>query len=151
MRTFHTGCVATSEDITQGLPRVQELFEARTPKGDAAITEMAGRVAIEDDERGRRVIVTPDDGSEEIAYPVSRRSRLIVEDGQHVEVGQQLVQGSVDPKQVLRILGPRAAQKYLVDEVQEVYASQGGGIYDKHIEVSERQMRRRIRSMDAGP
>jgi len=150
MRTFHTGGVATSEDITQGLPRVQELFEARTPKGDAPITEMAGRVAIEDDERGRRVVVTPDDGSEEIAYPVSRRSRLIVEDGQHVEVGEQLVQGSVDPKQVLRILGPRAAQKYLVDEVQEVYASQGVDIHDKHIEVIVRQMLRRITIIDSG-
>jgi len=150
MRTFHTGGVATSEDITQGLPRVQELFEARTPKGDAPITEVAGRVAIEDDERGRRVIVTPDDGSEEIAYPVSRRSRLIVEDGQHVEVGEQLVQGSVDPKQVLRILGPRAAQKYLVDEVQQVYASQGVDIHDKHIEVIVRQMLRRITIIDSG-
>src|SRR5690625_6247800 len=109
---------------------------------------MAGRVAIEDDERGRRVVVTPDGGSEEIADPVSRRSRLIVEDGQHVEVGEQLVQGSVDPKQVLRILGPRAAQKYLVDEVQDVYASQGVDIHDKHIEVIVRQMLRRITIID---
>src|SRR5690625_2679646 len=150
MRTFHTGGVATSEDITQGLPRVQELFEARTPKGDAPITEMAGRVTIEDDERGRRVIVTPDDGSEEISYPVSRRARLLLEDGDHVEVGQQLVQGSVDPKQVLRILGPRAAQKYLVDEVQQAYASQGVDIHDKHIEVIVRQMLRRITIIDSG-
>src|SRR5699024_9736485 len=98
MRTFHTGGVATSEDITQGLARVQELFEARTPKGDAHISEVPGRAAIEDDERGtRRVVITPDDGSEEIAYPVSRRARLMIEDGDHVDVGQQLVQGSVDP------------------------------------------------------
>src|SRR5699024_10156618 len=137
-------------DITQGLPRVQELFEARTPKGDAPITEMAGRVTIEDDERGRRVIVTPDDGSEEISYPVSRRARLLLEAGDHVEVGQPLVQGSVDPKQVLRILGPRAAQKYLVDEVQQVYASQGVDIHDKHIEVIVRQMLRRITIIDSG-
>src|SRR5690625_5512220 len=100
-------------------------------------------------ERGLLVVVPPDDGSEEIAYPVSRRSRLIVEDGQHVEVGEQLVQGSVDPKQVLRILGPRAAQKYLVDEVQEVYASQGADIHDKHIEVLVRQMLRRITIIDS--
>jgi len=151
MRTFHTGGVATSEDITQGLPRVQELFEARTPKGDAPISEVPGRAAIEDDERGtRRVVITPDDGSEEIAYPVSRRARLMIEDGDHVDVGQQLVQGSVDPKQVLRILGPRAAQKYLVDEVQHVYSSQGVDIHDKHIEVIVRQMLRRITIIDSG-
>src|SRR5690625_4603312 len=149
MRTFHNGGVATSEDLSQGLPRVQELWEARTPNGVAPSTEVAGRVAIEDAERGRRVVVTPDDGSEERVYPVSRRARLLLEDGDHVEVGQQLVQGSVDPKQVLRILGPRAAQKYLVDEVQQVYASQGVDIHDKHIEVIVRQMLRRITIIDS--
>ncbi|MGM0928635.1 MAG: DNA-directed RNA polymerase subunit beta' [Actinomycetota bacterium] len=150
MRTFHTGGVASAEDITQGLPRIQELFEARTPKGVAPMAEVAGRVSIEDGERQMRVIVTPDDGSEEIAYPVLRRARLLVEDGQHVEVGQQLVTGAKDPKQVLRILGPRQAQKFLVDEVQSVYRSQGVGIHDKHVEVIVRQMLRRITVIESG-
>ncbi|HXF01492.1 MAG TPA: DNA-directed RNA polymerase subunit beta', partial [Arthrobacter sp.] len=150
MRTFHTGGVASAEDITQGLPRIQELFEARTPKGVAPMAEVAGRVSIEDGERQMRVIVTPDDGSEELAYPVLRRARLLVEDGQHVEVGQQLVTGAKDPKQVLRILGPRQAQKFLVDEVQSVYRSQGVGIHDKHVEVIVRQMLRRITVIESG-
>ncbi len=122
MRTFHTGGVA-GEDITHGLPRVQELFEARTPKGVAPISEAAGRVRIDDTDRSRKVVVIPDDGSEEIAYPVSKRSRLIVEEGQHIEVGQQLILGAIDPKQVLRILGPRSVQVHLVDQVQLVYRS----------------------------
>ncbi|NLE71882.1 MAG: DNA-directed RNA polymerase subunit beta', partial [Actinomycetales bacterium] len=150
MRTFHTGGVASAEDITQGLPRVQELFEARTPKGEAPIAEYSGRVTIDDSERLRRIVLTPDDGGEEIAYPISKRSRLLVQDGQHVEVGTQLVQGKVDPKKVLRILGPRAAQKHLVDEVQEAYSSQGVDIHDKHIEVIVRQMLRRVTVLDSG-
>src|SRR5690625_4285525 len=135
MRTFHTGGAVSSEDITQGLPRVTELFEARTPKGEAPISEVAGRVSIEETERSRKLVITPDDGSDEVSYPVTKRSRLLVSDGDHVAVGQQLVVGAVDPKKVLRILGPRAVQKHLVDEVQEVYRSQGVDIHDKHIEV----------------
>ncbi|WP_154792906.1 DNA-directed RNA polymerase subunit beta' [Occultella kanbiaonis] len=150
MRTFHTGGVASAEDITQGLPRVTELFEARTPKGEAPIAEIAGRIAIDESERSRRLVITPDDGSEEIAYPVTKRSRLLVHDGDHVAVGQQLVAGAVDPKKVLRILGPRAVQKHLVDEVQEVYRSQGVDIHDKHIEVIVRQMLRRVTVLDSG-
>ncbi|MCL2668660.1 MAG: DNA-directed RNA polymerase subunit beta', partial [Micrococcales bacterium] len=150
MRTFHTGGVATAEDITQGLPRVQELFEARTPKGEAPIAEFSGRIAIEELDRSRRIVLSPDDGSEEITYPITKRSRLLVEDGQHVAVGTQLVQGAVDPKKVLRILGPRATQKHLVDEVQEVYRSQGVDIHDKHIEVIVRQMLRRVTVLDSG-
>ncbi|GAB2684973.1 DNA-directed RNA polymerase subunit beta' [Thalassiella azotivora] len=149
MRTFHTGGVA-GDDITHGLPRVQELFEARTPKGVAPISEVAGRVAIDETDKARRLVITPDDGSEEVAYPLSKRARLLVGDGDHVEVGQQLIQGAVDPKQVLRILGPRAVQKHLVDEVQEVYRSQGVGIHDKHIEVIVRQMLRRVTIIDSG-
>ncbi|MBL8929859.1 MAG: DNA-directed RNA polymerase subunit beta' [Kineosporiaceae bacterium] len=149
MRTFHTGGVA-GEDITMGLPRVQELFEARTPKGMAPISEAAGRVAIEDTDRSRKLVITPDDGSEEVAYPVSKRARLIIEDGQHVEVGQQLVHGAVDPKQVLRILGPRQVQIHLVDAVQEVYRSQGVSIHDKHIEVIVRQMLKRVTIIESG-
>ncbi len=143
MRTFHTGGVA-GDDITQGLPRVVELFEARTPKGVSPIAEAAGRITIEDTDKTRRLMLTPDDGSEEHAYPVSKRARLLVADGEHVEVGHQLTQGSIDPKQVLRILGPRAVQMHLVDEVQHVYRQQGVSIHDKHIEVIVRQMLRRI-------
>ena len=150
MRTFHTGGVASADDITQGLPRVTELFEARTPKGESPIAEYSGRITIDEAERSRRLVLTPDDGSEEIAYPVTKRARLLVEDGQHVEVGTQLVQGAVDPKKVLRILGPRATQKHLVDEVQEVYRSQGVDIHDKHIEVIVRQMLRRVTVLESG-
>jgi DNA-directed RNA polymerase subunit beta' len=149
MRTFHTGGVA-GDDITHGLPRVTELFEARTPKGVAPISEAAGRVRIDDSERTRKLIVTPDDGGEELAYPVSKRSRLRVTDGQQVEVGQQLVQGAVDPKHVLRILGPRAVQVHLVSEVQSVYRSQGVSIHDKHIEVIVRQMLKRVTIIESG-
>ncbi|PFG18924.1 DNA-directed RNA polymerase subunit beta' [Serinibacter salmoneus] len=150
MRTFHTGGIAAAEDITQGLPRVQELFEARTPKGEAPITEVSGRVAVDDSESVRRLVVTPDDGSEEVAYPVTKRVRLLVQDGDHVKVGQQLVAGAVDPKKVLRILGPQATQSHLVDQVQETYRSQGVEIHDKHIEVIVRQMLRRVTVLEAG-
>ncbi|UFU02443.1 DNA-directed RNA polymerase subunit beta' [Ruania suaedae] len=150
MRTFHTGGVASAEDITQGLPRVAELFEARTPKGEAPIAEVAGRVSIEDTDRSRRIVVTPDDGSEDFVYQVTKRARLHVHDGDRVGVGQQLVAGAVDPKKVLRILGPRAVQKHLVDEVQETYRSQGVDIHDKHIEVIVRQMLRRVTVLDSG-
>ena len=150
MRTFHTGGVASADDITQGLPRVQELFEARTPKGEGPIAEFSGRITIDESDRIRRLVLTPDDGSEEIGYPITKRSRLLISDGDHVEVGTQLVQGAVDPKKVLRILGPRATQKHLVDEVQEVYRSQGVDIHDKHIEVIVRQMLRRVTVLDSG-
>ena len=150
MRTFHTGGVASADDITQGLPRVQELFEARTPKGEAPIAEVAGRMTVDDSEATRRLVVTPDNGDEPISYPVTKRSRLVVQDGEHVEVGQQLIAGAVDPKNVLRILGPRATQKHLVDEVQRVYRSQGVEIHDKHIEVIVRQMLRRVTVLDSG-
>ncbi|BDZ56940.1 DNA-directed RNA polymerase subunit beta' [Barrientosiimonas humi] len=149
MRTFHTGGAA-GDDITQGLPRVVELFEARTPKGVAPIAEASGRVQIEETDKARRILLTPDDGSEEHAYPVSKRARMLIEDGQHVEVGTLLVQGAIDPKQVLRILGPRAVQKHLVDEVQSVYRQQGVSIHDKHIEVIVRQMLRRVTIIEAG-
>ncbi len=150
MRTFHTGGVASADDITQGLPRVVELFEARQPKGRAPISEAAGRVAIDETERAKKVIVTPDDGAEPQEYPISKRSRLLVEDGDHVEVGQQITQGTPDPQDVLRILGVRRAQEHLVDEVQEVYRSQGVQIHDKHIEIIVRQMLRRVLVLEQG-
>ncbi len=149
MRTFHTGGVA-GEDITHGLPRVNELFEARTPKGVAPITEVAGKVRVDDTDKTRKIVIVPDDGSEEIAYPVTKRARLLVEDGARVEVGDQLIVGAIDPKQVLRILGPRQVQLHLVDQVQEVYRSQGVSIHDKHIEVVVRQMLRRITIIEPG-
>nr|WP_223158354.1 DNA-directed RNA polymerase subunit beta' [Yimella sp. cx-51] len=150
MRTFHTGGAAAADDITQGLPRVVELFEARTPKGVAPIAEASGRVEVKDDDKSRTIVLTPDDGSEEQNYPVSKRARLLVEDGQHVEVGSLLVQGAIDPKQVLRIQGAREVQKHLVDEVQGVYRQQGVSIHDKHIEVIVRQMLRRVTIIEAG-
>ncbi|WP_282072990.1 DNA-directed RNA polymerase subunit beta' [Janibacter hoylei] len=149
MRTFHTGGVA-GDDITQGLPRVVELFEARTPKGVAPIAEADGKITIEETDKGRRILLVADRDGEEHAYPVSKRSRLLVEDGERVAVGTQLVQGAIDPKQVLRILGPRHAQKHLVDEVQKVYRQQGVSIHDKHIEVIVRQMLRRITILESG-
>ena len=149
MRTFHSGGVA-GEDITHGLPRVVELFEARQPKGMAPISESAGRVRVEDADRTRKVVVVPDDGSEEMAYTVSKRARLLVEDGAHVEVGTQLVHGAVSPHDVLRILGQRAVERHLIDEVQEVYRSQGVGIHDKHIEIIVRQMLRRVTVIESG-
>ena len=150
MRTFHTGGVASAEDITQGLPRVQEIFEARVPKGRAPIAEAAGRVEIEESDKARKVLITPDDGSEVQEYPVSKRSRLLVGDGDHVDVGQKLIVGTEDPHDVLRILGVRTAQEHLVQEVQQVYRSQGVSIHDKHIEIIVRQMLRRVTVIEAG-
>ncbi len=150
MRTFHTGGVASADDITQGLPRVVELFEARSPKGRSPIAEAAGRVEIEDTDKSRKVLITPDDGSEVQEYPVSKRSRLLVADGDHVEVGEQIIVGTPDPQDVLRILGVRKAQEHLVDEVQAVYRSQGVSIHDKHIEIIVRQMLRRITVIESG-
>jgi len=150
MRTFHTGGVASADDITQGLPRVVELFEARSPKGLSPISEVTGRVVVEESDKARKLIITPDDGSEVSEYPVSRRSRLLVHDGDHIEVGQQLTVGTPDPKEVLRVLGVRRAQQHLVDEVQAVYRSQGVSIHDKHIEIIVRQMLRRVTVIESG-
>ena len=149
MRTFHTGGVA-GDDITQGLPRVQELFEARVPKGKAPIAEAAGRVELVDSDRSKKIVVTPDDGSEPTEYTVIRRARLLVEDGERVTVGQQLTAGTADPQDVLRILGVRKVQEHLVDEVQMVYRTQGAPIHDKHIEVIIRQMLRRVTVIESG-
>jgi len=150
MRTFHTGGVASADDITQGLPRVVELFEARQPKGKAPISESTGRVQVDETDKTRKIIVVPDDGAEEEAHPVSKRSRLLVSDGDHVEVGQQLTAGTPDPQDVLRVLGVRKAQEHLVSEVQEVYRAQGVAIHDKHIEIIIRQMLRRVTVIESG-
>nr|MBW4033672.1 DNA-directed RNA polymerase subunit beta' [Acidobacteriota bacterium] len=150
MRTFHFGGSASADDITQGLPRVTELFEARTPKGASPIAEAAGRVTIEDTDRQRRVVLTPDNGDEPHLYPVLKRATLLIEDGQHVELGQQFVVGNLDPKEVLRVQGVRAVQLHLVDGVQGVYRSQGVPIHDKHIEVIVRQMLRKVTVVEHG-
>lgn len=149
MRTFHTGGVA-GDDITQGLPRVVELFEARTPKGVAPISEAKGRVRIEETEKTKKLVVTPDDGSDETAFPISKRARLLVGEGDAVEVGQKLTVGATNPHDVLRILGQRAVQVHLVGEVQKVYNSQGVSIHDKHIEIIIRQMLRRVTIIESG-
>ncbi|MDQ4005600.1 MAG: DNA-directed RNA polymerase subunit beta', partial [Actinomycetota bacterium] len=150
MRTFHTGGVA-GDDITHGLPRVVELFEARRPKGRAEITELSGKVEIdEDDEKKvRRITVTADDG-EQVQYQVSLRARLAVGNREEVEVGQQLTEGSVDPHDKLRVEGVQAVQMHLVEEVQQVYRSQGVGIHDKHVELIVRQMLRKVHILEPG-
>jgi DNA-directed RNA polymerase subunit beta' len=161
MRTFHQGGVA-GDDITGGLPRVQELFEARVPKGKAPIADVSGRVQLEDGDRFYKITIVPDDGGEEVVYDkLSKRQRLrvfkhddgserLLADGDHVEVGQQLMEGAADPHEVLRVMGPRQVQIHLVNEVQEVYRSQGVSIHDKHIEVIVRQMLRRVTIIDSG-
>jgi DNA-directed RNA polymerase subunit beta' len=149
MRTFHTGGVA-GEDITHGLPRVVELFEARTPKGKAEIARASGRVEIKEDERTRQIDLVPDDGSEAITYKVSRRARLRVADGDEVAAGDALTEGSRDPDEILEVLGKRDVQLYLVNEVQSVYRSQGVPIHDKHIELIVRQMLRKVTVIEPG-
>ncbi len=159
MRTFHTGGVA-GDDITQGLPRVVELFEARQPKGKAPIAEADGVIRIEDGDRSRKIIIVRDDGGDDLEYPVARRTRLefedangarvAIRDGAHVSIGQQLTAGQVDPQDVLRVRGLRKVQEHLVEEVQRVYRTQGAPIHDKHIEIIIRQMLRRVTVIDSG-
>jgi DNA-directed RNA polymerase subunit beta' len=148
MRTFHTGGVA-GEDITHGLPRVVELFEARTPKGRALLSAQGGAVKLIDTEDGGRAIVIVGKDEEE-EHPLPRRARMRVKEGETVEPGTQLTEGPLDPKEVLEVRGVRAAQQYLVDQVQEVYRSQGVDIHDKHIEMIVRQMLRRVRIVNPG-
>jgi len=143
MRTFHTGGVAGA-DITHGLPRVVELFEARKPKGVARIAEIAGRAEVQDTDRGPKLTITGDDGTvKEYAFP--RRTHLYVENGDLIEKGEPLTPGSLYPADLLRNAGPTATERYLVDEVQEVYRSQGVEINDRHIELIVRQMLKKVR------
>ena len=148
MRTFHTGGVV-GEDITHGLPRVVELFEARTPKGAAVLAHRSGVVRVEEEETGRRVTVVGDDGTEESSL-VSARAHLEVSDGAEVQAGQALVEGPKDPKELLDVKGIRDTQQYLVEEVQKVYRDQGVSIHDKHIELIVRQMLRRVLVAESG-
>jgi DNA-directed RNA polymerase subunit beta' len=146
MRTFHTGGVA-GDDITQGLPRVEELFEARKPKGLAVISEIGGRVSL-GDPRKREVIITSEDESK--TYTIPFGSRLAVEEGQIIEAGDSLTEGSVYPHDILKIKGVKGVQAYLLKEVQTVYRLQGVEIADKHIEIVLRQMLRKVRIEDSG-
>ena len=148
MRTFHTGGVAGG-DITQGLPRVEELFEARKPKGLAIISEIAGKVSIQDTKSRREVVVTADDG-EERKYPINYGSRIKVFDGDVIEAGDEITEGSINPHDLLSIKGVRAVQDYMIREVQRVYRLQGVEINDKHIEMIVRQMLKKIKISEPG-
>ena len=147
MRTFHSGGVAGG-DITQGLPRVEELFEARNPKGVATITEIGGVVSIQDNKKRKEVTVTSKDNSK--TYVIGFGSKLRVKDGDTVEAGDQLTEGSVNPNELLPIRGPEGVYRYIIAEVQKVYRNQGVDINDKHIETITRQMLRKIRIEDTG-
>ncbi len=148
MRTFHTGGVAGG-DITQGLPRVEELFEARKPKGLAVITEISGRVEVDETAKRKEVVVTSNEGEAE-TYQIPYGSRLKVKDGDYVEAGEPLTQGSINPHDIVRVNGIGGVQDYIVKEVQRVYRLQGVDINDKHIEVIVRQMLSKVKVEDPG-
>ena len=149
MRTFHTGGVATGADITQGLPRVEELFEARKPKGLAIVSEITGNVKIEETKKKRVVIVMSSDG-EERSYDIPFGSRLRVTEGEYIEAGDEITEGSVNPHDIANIKGIDGARRYLLSEVQKVYRLQGVDINDKHLEVVVRQMTRKIKILESG-
>ena len=149
MRTFHTGGVA-GDDITQGLPRVEELFEARRPKGQAVVTEITGIVEIREVKGRREIEVTASDGADATVYPVPFGARIKIKDGQRVEAGDAMTEGSVNPHDLLKIKGTRGVQVYLLQEVQRVYGMQGVDINDKHIEVMIRQMLRKVKVEEQG-
>ena len=148
MRTFHTGGVASAEDITQGLPRVSELFESRKPKHLAIIAEIGGTIGFEEVKKNRHIVVRGD--GDQRSYLIPFGARLSVKEGDVVEKGTRLTEGSVNPHDVLAISGPEAVQDYLIEEVQRTYRMQGVDINDKHIEVIVRQMMRKVRIEDAG-
>ena len=150
MRTFHTGGVAGGEDITQGLPRVEELFEARKPKHLAIISEIGGKVTFEEIKKNRHAVITDTETGEKKEYLIPFGSRTRVEEGQIIEAGDLITEGSVNPHDVLTIKGTAAVQDYLIKEVQSAYRMQGVDINDKHIEVIVRQMMRKIRIDDPG-
>ncbi len=149
MRTFHTGGVASEKDITQGLPRVEELFEARKPKREAMLAEISGTISLGENKKKREMIITGDDGTIK-AYPIAYGSRLKVKEGDRVVAGDELTEGQINPHDLLRILGVKAVQEHLLKEVLMVYRLQGVGIGDKHIEVIVHQMLRKVRVEDAG-
>ena len=150
MRTFHTGGIASTEDITQGLPRVEELFEARRPKHSAILSEIDGIAAITEDKKTRVVVVTDQENADERRYSIPFGYRLSVANGDRISKGQQLTEGSVAPADILATSGPGAVEEYIIKEIQNAYRSQGVEINDKHIEVIIRQMMRKLRIVDAG-
>ncbi len=150
MRTFHTGGVASAEDITQGLPRVEELFEGRKPKHLAIISEISGTVTFEEVKKNRHVVVTNSESGDSKSYLIPFGSRIIVNEGQEIKAGTRVTEGSVNPHDVLAISGTQAVQDYLIEEVQRVYRMQGVDINDKHIEVIVRQMMKKVKVDDAG-
>ncbi len=150
MRTFHTGGIASAEDITQGLPRVEELFEARKPKHLAVISEITGTVSFEEVKKSRHVVVTNSKSGESKSYLIPFGSRVIVSEGDEIKAGTRLTEGSANPHDVLAINGAQAVQDYLIEEVQKVYRMQGVDINDKHIEVIIRQMMKKVRIEDPG-
>ncbi len=150
MRTFHTGGIASAEDITQGLPRVEELFEARKPKRTGIISEIAGRVRIEDVKRNREVVVTDEKAADERKYTIPYGYRIIVNEGDFIEKGTPITEGVLNPHDVLAVNGVEAVQDYIIAQVQSVYRLQGVDINDKHIEVIVRQMMKKLRVTDAG-
>ena len=150
MRTFHTGGVAGAEDITQGLPRVEELFEGRKPKHLAIISEIAGVVKFEEIKKNRHAVIYNDETGEQRSYLIPFGSRVRVEEGQVIEAGEMITEGSVNPHDVLAIKGTEAVQNYLIQEVQKAYRMQGVDINDKHIEVIIRQMMKKVRIDDNG-
>ena len=150
MRTFHTGGVASAEDITQGLPRVEELFEGRKPKHLAIISEIGGRVTFEDIKKNRHVVVTDQESGESKSYLIPFGSRIIVNEGDVLDKGTRITEGSVNPHDVLAISGTHAVEDYLIEEVQRVYRMQGVDINDKHIEVIVRQMMKKVKVEDPG-
>ncbi len=150
MRTFHTGGIASNEDITQGLPRVEELFEARKPKGLAIISEFAGKITVNETKKKREVIVTSSETGEAKEYLIPYGSRIKVFNGDYVEAGDELTEGSVYPHDILKIKGLRGVQDYMLQEVQRVYRLQGVDINDKHIEVIVRQMLKRVKIEENG-
>lgn len=150
MRTFHTGGVASAEDITQGLPRVEELFEGRKPKHLAIISEIPGDVRFEEIKNNRHAVIFNKETGDEKSYLIPFGSRVKVEEGQTIEAGDMITEGSVNPHDVLAIKGAQAVQDYLIQEVQRVYRMQGVDINDKHIEVIVRQMMKKVRIEDPG-
>ena len=150
MRTFHTGGIASAEDITQGLPRVEELFEARRPKHLAIISEISGKVSMQDTKKNRHVVIRNDEIGDERSYLIPYGSRIKVSEGDDVNVGDILTEGSANPADILLIKGALAVQEYLIQEVQRVYRMQGVDINDKHIEVIVRQMMKKVKIKDPG-
>ena len=150
MRTFHTGGIASTEDITQGLPRVEELFEARTPKHCGLISKISGRVRIVEEKRSNVIVITDEENATEVKEQIPFGSRVRVHDGDYVKAGEKLIDGAIIPKDILSVLGPEAVQDYIIAEIQSAYRTQGVDINDKHIEIIIRQMMRKLKITDPG-